>query len=43
MVKQNLKHAAVDTGFPGNPKKAVLELSFENKIGLPGLILEPLK
>ena len=40
---KNRKHAAVETGFPGNPKKAVLLLSFENRIGFPGLILTPLK
>ena len=41
---KNLKHAAEEIGFPGNPKNAVfLFLNFENKIGLPGLIATPLK
>ena len=40
---KNLKHAAVETGLPGKPKKAVLDFILENKIGLPGLILAPLK
>ena len=40
---KNLKHAAVETGLPGNPKKAVLKFNLENKIGFPGLIFEFLK
>ena len=41
---KNLKQAADEIGFPGNPKIAFdLFFIFANRIGLPGLIATPLK
>ena len=40
---KNLKHAAVEIGLPGKPKKHILLLSFANNNGFPGLIETPLK
>ena len=35
---KNLKQAAEEIGFPGNPKKALLFINFANISGLPGRI-----
>ena len=41
---KNLKHAADEIGFPGNPNIAFdFPLIFANKIGFPGLIATLLK
>ena len=40
---KNLKHAAVEIGFPGKPKKQVLFWNFANIMGFPGLIFTSLK
>ena len=40
---KNLKHAAVDIGLPGNPKKHLLFTNLAKSNGLPGLIATPLK
>ena len=40
---KNLKHAADDKGFPGNPKKLIFFLNLANIIGFPGRMATPLK
>ena len=35
---KNLKHAAEEIGFPGNPKKALFFINFANIKGFPGRI-----
>ena len=41
-ITKNLKHAAVEIGLPGNPKKHLLLINLANIIGFPGLIETPL-
>ena len=40
---KNLKHAAVEIGLPGSPKKHLLFTNLAKRNGLPGLIATPLK